>query len=225
MVIPEFLRIFAPMRYEAYQYIYPPRPANAIPPSSLPEWDNGTMIAQPKLNGSNCVLFTDGRQVLAMNRHGQRLTNFRLDPREVLSSLAGRSGGWTVLNGEYLNKSKTDEAGRVVNHRLVIFDVLVWDSEYLVGSTFEERARILDRAFGEEPAAKHYLTRVSDSIDRVRSYRSGFAGLFDGLTRRGSLVEGVVLKRAAARLEVGNTEGNNSRSQVKSRAQSKNYKF
>lgn len=213
------------MRYDNYQYIYPPRPSNAIPPKCLVDWDNGTMLAQPKLNGSNCLIFTDGRQVVAMNRHRQRLTNFRLQPSEVLAALDGRSSGWTVLNGEYLNKSKTDETGTAFNHRLVIFDLLVKDSEYLVGTTFEERVSILDGMFGERPSDKDYLTSISDNILRVRSYRSGFAELFESLTRRGTLIEGVVLKRAGARLEVGNTENNNTRSQVKSRVPTKNYRF
>ena len=221
---PVFFRTFASMRYESYQYIYPPRPSNAIPPKCLPEWDNGAMIAQPKLNGSNCLIFTDGDQVMAMNRHGQRLSNFRIPREEILGALAG-ARGWTVLNGEYLNKSKADEAGRPFNHRLVLFDILVRDSEYLVGSTFADRVTIMDGMFGQEPGDKPYLTRISDAMQRVRTYRSGFADLFGDLTARGALIEGLVLKRAGARLETGNTEGNNSRGQVKERVASKNYRF
>lgn len=212
------------MRYESYQYIYPPRPSNAIPPKYLPEWDNGTMVAQPKLNGSNCLVFTDGRQVIGMNRHHQRLTNFRLDPAEVLSLIGGR-GGWTVLNGEYLNKSKTDETGRVFNHKLVLFDVLVRDSEYLVGKTFGERVSMMEEMFVDLGSEKPYLARLSENIYMVRSYDSGFSGLFESITARGSLIEGLVLKRRTARLELGNTENNNTRSQVKVRVPTKNYRF
>ena len=39
------------------------------------------------------------------------------------------------------------------------------------------------------------------------------------------MVEGLVLKRKNARLEIGNTELNNIKSQVKCRKPTKNYKF
>jgi hypothetical protein len=39
------------------------------------------------------------------------------------------------------------------------------------------------------------------------------------------MIEGVVLKRKNAKLEIGNTENNNYKSQIKSRKVTKNYKF
>jgi uncharacterized protein involved in outer membrane biogenesis len=39
------------------------------------------------------------------------------------------------------------------------------------------------------------------------------------------MIEGVVLKRANARLELGATEQNNIKSQLKSRKPTKNYKY
>ena len=70
-------------KYENYRYIYPPRPKNTIPDYELSSFDDGTFIAQPKLNGSNCVIFTNGSRFIVMNRHGQRLTNFQLNEIEL----------------------------------------------------------------------------------------------------------------------------------------------
>jgi hypothetical protein len=39
------------------------------------------------------------------------------------------------------------------------------------------------------------------------------------------MIEGLVLKRKSAKLEIGNTENNNTKSQVKFRKPTKNYKF
>jgi hypothetical protein len=39
------------------------------------------------------------------------------------------------------------------------------------------------------------------------------------------MVEGLVLKRKTAKLEAGNTENNNTKSQLKARKATKNYKF
>jgi hypothetical protein len=48
--------------------------------------------------------------------------------------------------------------------------------------------------------------------------------LFDTLTPI-DMIEGLVLKRKNARLEMGNTELNNTKSQVKARKATLNYKF
>lgn len=213
------------MKYKAYNYIYPPRPSNAVPLTVLKDWDNNSMIAQPKLNGSNCVIFTDGKQLFVMNRHHQRLTNFRISREEILSLYKPDFDGWLVLNGEYLNKSKTDEKAEVFNHKFVIFDILVHNSTYLVGKTFSERVDLLDTLYGTNDSNKWYLHSVSQNVFRVKSYETDFVNLFNNLTHRGSVIEGLVLKRRNARLELGNTENNNSKSQIKCRVATKNYKF
>jgi ATP-dependent DNA ligase len=210
-------------KYINYRYIFPPRPKNAISPDDLNFWDNGTLICQPKLNGSNCLIFTNGHKIIVMNRHNQRLTNFQLTDAEVKNLYRG-NGGWMILNGEYLNKSKSDETGQAFNHKFVIFDILCYDGDYLVGKTFEERVNLLDTLYDQVDSEKDYLYSISTNVYRVKSYRDGFKEFFDKYTPI-DMIEGVVLKRANARLELGATEQNNVKSQLKSRKATKNYKY
>ena len=210
-------------KYINYRYIFPPRPKNAISPDDLNFWDNGTLICQPKLNGSNCLIFTNGHKIIVMNRHNQRLTNFQLTDAEVKNLYRG-NGGWMILNGEYLNKSKSDETGQVFNHKFVIFDILCYDGDYLVGKTFEERVNLLDTLYDQVDSEKDYLYSISRNVYRVKSYRDGFKSFFDKYTPI-DMIEGVVLKRSNARLEFGATEQNNVKSQLKSRKPTKNYKY
>ncbi len=210
-------------KYINYRYIFPPRPKNAISPDDLNFWDNGTLICQPKLNGSNCLIFTNGHKIIVMNRHAQRLTNFQLTDAEVKNLYRG-NGGWMVINGEYLNKSKLDETGQVFNHKFVIFDILCYDGDYLVGKTFEERVNLLDTLYDQVDSEKDYLYSISTNVYRVKSYRDGFKQFFDKYTPI-DMIEGVVLKRANARLELGATEQNNIKSQLKSRKPTLNYKY
>jgi ATP-dependent DNA ligase len=211
------------MKYLNYRYIYPCRPENAIPNSELQYYDNGSMIGQPKLNGSNCVIFTNGETIHVMNRHGARLTRFEIKNEEILSLYKG-SGGWTLLNGEYLNKNQRDETGKSFNHKLILFDILVNDGDYLISKTFEQRILLLDEMFQKNESEKEYLYSISDNVFRVKSYENNFSMLFDKLTPI-ELIEGLVLKRKNARLEIGNTEKNNTKSQIKSRKSTLNYKF
>lgn len=211
------------MKYASFRYIYPPRPKNPIPNTELSFWDNGSLIAQPKLNGSNCLIFTNGVKHIAMNRHNGRMTNFQIKDEEIAALYKG-TGGWTVLNGEYMNKSKQDESRAAFNHKFVIFDILVDDGDYLVGKTFEERIALLDSMFGQEDSEKDYLYGISENIYRVKSYMNGFNMLYDRLTPI-DMIEGLVMKRKSARLEMGNTELNNVKSQIKCRKETKNYKY
>jgi len=210
-------------KYTNYRYIFPPRPRNAIQDSELEFWDNGSLVAQPKLNGSNTTIYTNRVKHIVMNRHGQRLTNFQLTDNEIKDIYRG-TGEWMVINGEYMNKSKSDENGQVFNHKFVIFDILTFDGEYLVGDTFEQRIQLLDKLYGQVDSEKDYLYRVSQNVYRVKSYYNGFKPLFDRLTPI-DMIEGLVMKRMNAKLELGTSENNNTKSQLKSRKPTKNYKY
>lgn len=209
-------------KYLNYRYIFPPRPKNAIPDTELSFWDNGSLLAQPKLNGSNCVIFTNGEKTIVMNRHNQRLTNFNISDSEIKDIYRGE--GWMILNGEYMNKSKSDENNQVFNHKFVIFDILGFNGEYLVGKTFEERVILLDEIYGQVDSDKEYLFKVTENVYRVKSYTVDFKNIFDKLTPI-DMLEGLVMKRKNARLELGTSENNNTRSQLKCRKATKNYKY
>lgn len=203
--------------------MFPPRPKNAIDPEEVNFWDNGSLIAQPKLNGSNSVIFTNGTQFHVMNRHGQRLTNFNIS-EEVKKTLTSGDNRWMVLNGEYLNKNKNDETGNPFNHKLILFDILVYKSNYLVGTTFQERIELMDNLYGNNKSEKEYLYSISENIYRVKSYENNFKNIFDDLSRT-DMIEGLVMKRKNAKLEVAGSVDNNTKSQIKVRKGTKNYKY
>ena len=205
------------------KFIYQPRPKNMIESNDLSSYDDGSMISQIKSNGSNCVLSTNGKDHRVMNRHGQRLTNFQLTDDEIKSIYRG-NGGWVVINAEYLNKNKLGDNNIPFNHKLIIFDILVYDDDYLVGRTFEDRILLLDELYGKIDSEKEYLYKISDNVYRVKSYESEFKALFDKYTPI-DFVEGLVLKRKKAKLEVSSGPENNWRSQVKCRKPTKNYRY
>ena len=211
------------MKYPKYRYIFPPRPKNAVPQSELFSWDNGSMIAQPKLNGSNATIYTNGLEVFTMNRHGDRLTRVEIKNEEILSLYKG-TGGWSAFNGEYMNKSQNDETGRPFNHKFVIFDILVLEGNYLVGTTFEQRVAILNDLYGQVDCEKEHLYGISENIYRVKSYNGGFLDLYNDLIKI-DMYEGLVMKRKNAKLELGTNEMNNVKSQLKCRKPTKNYAY
>jgi ATP-dependent DNA ligase len=210
------------INYNNFRYIFPPRPKNAVNSNELNFWDNGSMLGQIKVNGSNGVIFMNERDIYIYNRHGQRMTNHNLNIDELRKLYTGR--GWTVINGEIMNKSKKDQFGNNYNGKLIVFDILVHNSTYLVGKTFGERVQLLEELYGKITSEHEYLYQISENINLIKTFRTGFKNLFDKLTEI-DMVEGIVLKRENAKLEIGNTENNNCKSQIKSRKATKNYKF
>ena len=76
------------MKFPNYKFIFPPRPKNSVSPTELNYFENQGLLSQPKINGSNTLLFLNKEQLIVMNRHGQRLTGFSINTDEILSAKA-----------------------------------------------------------------------------------------------------------------------------------------
>lgn len=209
------------MIYSKFKYIFPPRPKNKIHPDFIKDYSNGRYLAQPKLNGSNCLIFTNGEKVHIMNRHNQRMSRFEIE--NIKNLHVGEKNSWIVLNGEYMNKNKKDENNKSFNHKFVIFDILVYNNEYLLGSTFQQRIEILNQIYGEKEFDK-YLYKITDNIYRVKSFKENIDEIYSDLIAI-DMYEGLVIKRINGKLKNGRTAMNNHNSQLKVRKPTKNYSF
>lgn len=211
------------MKYDKYKYIFPPRPKNKIHPEFIIEYSDGKYIGQPKLNGSNCVIFTNGikEDTYIMNRHGEKMSRFEIE--DIHNIHVGEKGLWMVINGEYMNKSKKDHNRKNFNHKFVIFDILVYNNEYLLGSTFEQRVKILDQLYGKEDFTD-FLWRISNDVYRVKSFDVDLEDVYSKLTKI-DMFEGLVIKRKNGKLKNGRTSMNNHMTQLKVRKPTKNYTF
>lgn len=217
--------------YNGYRYVWPPRPENPLPPENLYKFDNGSLIAQPKLNGANILIFlNDQGFVKIMNRKGEEKTgNITLDFANLY-----RGSGWMVLNGEWMEKSQLDQGKQNFNGNFVIFEILVYNSYILCGSTIVSRLGLLHDLYGsetmriDEKGNLHgheylYTTDVSN-VYRVSSYENGFKALYDELVTI-DMMEGLVLKNKTAMLMPPFTQSSNQSWQLKCRKPTKLSKF
>lgn len=207
--------------YNNYFYYYPPRPEEKVSASALDGYDNGMLLGQPKLNGSCCNMFVKDT-VIQKGRHNNTLTNYNLSDEEVLDIL-GNKGKWNLTVGEYMNKSKLDENGKLFNHKYVIFDKLVHDGEYLLGTTFDERVKLMLDIYKPIDETK-YLYQLSDNIWMVKTFYKDFSTIWLDIVKT-DMLEGFVMKRKSAKLQRGVREKNNHLSQFKCRKETKNYTF
>ena len=70
---------------------------------------------------------------------------------------------FNLVCGEYMNKGKNDITNKPLNHVFFIFDILVYNGEYLIGTTFEERIELLDKIFGTKNDNDYYY-KINENI-------------------------------------------------------------
>lgn len=218
------------INYDKFLYVYPPRPSYKSPADSLDIFDNGQYVAQPKYNGSCCVIFTNGEETHIYNRHKKPLAT-----SETLnfSRLAIRPGKWFAYAGEYLNKGKLDESGTKARDKYIIWDCLVWESQYLVGYTTYDRLKILEDNFpcnravvreGNFELYDHLCCTQYEGIYKAPTYMSDFKALYRDIVKT-DLYEGLVLKKLNSKLAYGFQPENNTDWQIKCRKETKLYNF
>ena len=127
-----------------------------------------------------------------------------------------------VLVGEYMNKSQRDGLGKIFDGKFVIFDILVYGGEYLLGSTFAQRQQLLDQLYLGN-SYDSWMDRINDTVFRARCI-SSFSKSWKKVVDVG-MYEGFVLKKPAAKLDTGYSEANNTGWQVKIRKPTKNYSY
>jgi ATP-dependent DNA ligase len=218
------------MKYTEYKYIYPPRPSQTTQPSELSKYDNGQFIAQPKYNGTCCVAFISKDSIKIMNRHNRPITS---NYSQIDFSGLHSGDGWMVLCGEFLNKNKLGEDGKPFNLKFVIWDILVYDGDYMIGSTFEERLLLLEKLFPTTSTIiskdniksyGHLNVTKHQGVFKAPTYINFFEDLYQDIVNT-DLYEGLVIKRIDAKLSLGLNENNNSNWQIKCRKPTKNYDF
>lgn len=209
------------INYNSFRYIYPPRPEINLPSSELVKYDNGLWLGQPKLNGSNITVFTNGIEVYLYNRHNSSISNIKMKQSEFLS--LHRGNGWIVLNGEYMNKSKNNSDNELFNQKFVIFDILVYNGVQTIGKTFGERVKLIDELY---PSVDYdnFIKKLTNNVYVVKSFYTNFTKIYDKIVQT-DMYEGWVLKKITSKLKNGLSEKNNTDSQMKFRKPTKNYSY
>jgi ATP-dependent DNA ligase len=201
-------------RYNNYAYLYPPRPEANLPPAMLAQYDKRGWWWQAKMNGTCCVIFTNGKEVIFKSRHNDDHKQWQPLPHHISFFKHKANPGWDVFVGELLhNKTKK------IKNKLYLFDVIAHQGEQLIGKTFKQRQTLLEELIPGEVKESEYWYTYNDYIVRARN----FAGMPEvALKDEDEAVEGVVMKNPHARLEFCR-KGANTGWQIKSRKAHKNY--
>lgn len=210
------------LEYNAFEYLYPPRPENAIPPELLGFYANqkklGTpWLAQVKKNGTCSVIaISPEKEIIAWNRHNEPHKAWQPSPASSKAFKALPGKGWYVFAAELLHNK-----GPQIKDTNYIFDMMVRNGKYLVGVEFQERYQMLKDLFTYvDEDYSHYKVDQNTWVAKV--FDKGFRKLYDTVIPN-PLDEGVVLKRADAPLEICARESSNQGWSVKCRKPNKLY--
>jgi len=210
------------MRYEEYSYLYPPRPEAAIQPKSLDYYEKLGWVAQYKKNGTNTVIWiSPDKKIILRNRHATHHRAWQITKHledEIVRLFP--DDGWYVFCAEIMH-SKTP----TIKDTLYIYDLVVWGSELLLGSTFMERQKLLDSILlTNVEAYSHYICDTQGKIWYPKLVKSNFRKVFDSI-KEPKIDEGLVLKNPDGKLSLLLRPNNNNDWQVKCRHPHKNYNF
>jgi len=224
------------------RYVYPPRPKDKIPRSALGSFSSGGYVGQLKFNDSRCVFwFREGSgKVEFWDRHRALLA---YDPpaslvgevRGVVERLGGRPGEWHVLDGGCIHKKHA-----WLKHQVAVWDVLVLNGVPLLGSSYQERYKLLEGVVtggsfvrkAKCGAEVDLGLSLGESVVLPRCFSPGeWEGVWRGtveVANRGwenPCLEGLVLKRLSGRLEPGLGEDNNTGWLAKSRVSTGRHRY
>jgi hypothetical protein len=124
------------------RYIYPPRPIHdPVPFDKIDMFRKyGWNVIQTKFNDLRTEISVDGTVVELFNRHKSIHKTFSLSSAlrqevlDVFHLLGLDSSKWSYLDGGLLNGKNKHISGLIV-----IWDILVRDGEWLIGTTYGER--------------------------------------------------------------------------------------
>lgn len=211
--------------YAAFAYIYPPRPAGAIPPDNVtryPGW-----IAQYKYNGTRNVIFVfpDGHiEMFGRKKEHNKAYITTDEMRAAFISLKLPKNKFHVFDGELMH-SKT----RGIKDRLILFDILVYNGEYLLGTRYINRYRLLENILGsptefETETGNKIAYRANKNIWLSKIYTKDLGARFQRLIHMDE-VEGLILKDPNGILTYGLQEENNGAWMIRVRKPNKNYAY
>lgn len=227
-------------------YIYPPRAKDAIPFKEASILAEFGYIAQPKFNDSRCLIkyapgWTDDPQNIQLwNRHGERFRDY-IAPLDLLielgtvaESLGLSPNAYHLLDGGLLDKKHAH-----IKDTIVIWDILVQDSQPLLGTKYSNRyARLLattnqDRNFLAGNQTLHVGHNITQNVFTPTSLKperwtqtwDDIVALNANFPPNSPLIEGLLFKDPEGKLEMGLREKNNSSWQAKSRVQTGRHRF
>jgi ATP-dependent DNA ligase len=196
---------------------YGPRPKGKILPSQLGEHEkSGEWLIQRKFNGSKATIFFDQKNLLFFNKGS-------LFKKYSFPSFFGREFSTLNLKGEcWLDGELLDP---LVKDKIVLYDILQYNGNYLIDLTQEERLNLLGSLIVSTPEPEHKVAlRATEHIWLAEHWASNFEDRFKDFLHL-DLIEGLMLRRKRSRLSDFGFRPSETNDQVRCRKGNRKYRW
>jgi len=212
------------MKLKSFKYLYPEKPVLMqigqdvfTELSNDPQW-----IAEPKYNGSRCIVHIINGKVEFWDRHGKKLdfdtnalyTEGRNKIKKILINKFGKVG-YFVFDGE-LRHNKV----RGIQCKLVIWDCFIFNHEVLNKLPYWARRSNIEEKMKVDS---------NDPVTLIRQWKNDFKTVYDeyvsGKWGDPDEFEGVVMKNVNGKLNLGRVSGSPSNWMYKIRKQTGRHRY
>ncbi len=218
------------MKIKKFKYFYPEKPVllqitqdEFTEMSTSPKW-----VAEPKYNGSRCVVHILDGKVEFWDRHGKTL-DFNSNPLykdgrdkiiEILLSAFGKVG-YFVFDGELRHNKVTG-----IQNKLVLWDCFIYDHELLNKQPYwVRRSKLVEAGL----VIEDYAIEETEPVSLIKQWKHHFKTVYDeyvaGHWGHPDEFEGVVLKNVNGKLNLGRVSGSQSNWMFKVRKQTGRHRY
>jgi len=239
------------IRPDENKYIYPPRAQTAIPREETGFFAELGWKAQLKYNDSRCLIKIKSNGTIELwNRHQEQFRNYTAPDslvqqlHQIAKQLGCQSDSWSLLDGGLLDKKHA-----AIKNTIVIWDILVFNGQQLIGTTYNDRYQELYKistletwdythaSHGPVPFGRKFTTDVFMPEYYTHDFLAGnqWSALWDIATKVNKpytigndikpVIEGIVIKDPNGVLGLGYQEKNNSEWMTRSRVKTGRHKF
>lgn len=229
------------MKVSPTQYIFPPRAENSIPRDQASIYHDQGWTTQIKYNDTRTLIKIQPDKIELWNRHGERHRSYTTPEhitqqiRQLAETLQLDKNEWHLIDGGLL-----DQKHRAIKDTLVIWDILVYNSQHQINTTYRTRYNQLHSKVNPNNPWHHTHKshqpidigiKITDNILLARQYNpEEYQTVWETVeTANGPydspVLEGVVFKNPNGKLELGYKPKNNTTWQAKSRVTTGRHRF
>jgi ATP-dependent DNA ligase len=224
------------MKFKKHIYFYPENPMLVHRDQELVEQMSAdeNFVAEPKYNGTRCVLTVIDHEVSFWTRHNYPVKTLNHEApeyhemvKEIKAALP--STGHFQFDSELRHHKVTG-----LSFHLVVWDCFIYNDEYLNKLTFDERRKYVLKHFkptGNDQGKVIKLSEYKRRVTVIEQFKSDFRRVFDEfVSGKRSLghadeFEGLVMKNRKGKLALGRSATPESRWMYKIRIETGRHKF
>ena len=201
------------MKLSSFKYFYPEKPRLISKEQSLfskvsqdPRW-----VAEYKFNGSRLQLHNlTPNHFEFWDRHGKQLVYKPDDSMKSALNEFSKPTGYNLFDGELRHNKVIG-----IRHKIVLYDIFIWNGELLIDKTFSERRKILESILSDN---------MDEQLSISRQFQNNFEKLFESAISIPE-IEGLVMKKLSGMINLGRNSGINSMWMMKVRKQTGRHRF